>query len=129
MGGINSGNRKSEKKGLVTDFRKFDSYTMKHPCQLEVTIGEAKQVINIIYNDRKRHGGKVYYVECPVCKLRVRFVYLRNNRLACRVCQDLTYESSQCKNKNYSLAKRILQDYNLDPSFVKSFFRPGFHRS
>lgn len=129
MGNFNSGNRKAEKKGLVTEYRFLDSYTIKQAGQLQATIGEAKQIINIVYNDKKRHGGKVHYVECPVCKVRVRFLYARKNRFACRTCQDLTYESSQCKNKNYSLAKSILKDYNFDPSFVNSFFRPGFHRN
>ena len=77
MGNYNSGNRKSDKKGLVTNYKTIDSYTLKQDGRLQVTIGEEKQIINITYNDKKRHGGKVYYLECPVCKLRVRFLYVK----------------------------------------------------
>ena len=97
--------------GLITDGR------------LQVTMGEEKQIINITYNDKKRHGGKVYYLECPVCKLRVRFLYVKKTGIACRTCQNLTYESSQCKNKYTGLAKSIFEGTGLDEKFAKSFFR------
>ena len=123
MGNYNSGNRKSDKKGLVTNYKTIDSYTLKQDGRLQVTIGEEKQIINITYNDKKRHGGKVYYLECPVCKLRVRFLYVKKTGIACRTCQNLTYESSQCKNKYTGLAKSIFEGMPIDEKFAKSFFR------
>jgi len=123
MGNFNSGYRRDKKK-LVTDCNFIDSYTLKSFDSLPLIINKQyKQIIDVTYNDRKRHGGKVKYFECPVCKLRARFLYVLNNRLACRTCQDLTYESSQCKNRFYSLAKSIFAEMPIDEKFAKSFFR------
>ena len=52
-----------------------------------------------------------------------RFLYALNNRLACRTCQALTYESSQCKNKFNSLAT-IFTEAGMNPRMAKSIFRP-----
>ena len=126
MGNFNSGNRR-EKKDLENEFRKMDSFheSYKVSTLLTVTIDNSiKQEIIVAYNDRKRHGGKVKYFLCPVCDKRARFLYLKNSRLACRTCQELTYESSQKKNYFNSLAK-LFSGSGIDPNYAKSFFRPG----
>lgn len=38
-------------------------------------------------------GGRRAWFECPRCSQHVAHVYLRAERLACRVCADLTYSS------------------------------------
>jgi len=124
MGNYLSGNRKANKKSLTTDCTFIDSYSLKSFDSLPLIINkEFKQIIDVTYNDKKRHGGKVKYFECPYCMDRVRFLYALNNRLACRVCQDLTYESSQCKNKFNSLAT-IFTEAGMNPRIAKSIFRP-----
>ena len=89
------------KKDLVTDYKTIDayalkeSYKLKDSSQLQVAINGTKQIINITYNDKKRHGGKVFYLECPLCFSRVRFLYVKNTGVACRTCHNLTYESTR----------------------------------
>lgn len=123
MGSYNSGYRRN-KKALTTDCKFIDSYTLKSFDSLDLTINnQYRQIIDVTYNDKKRHGGKVKYFECPFCKLRARFLYALNNRIACRTCQDLTYESSQCKNRFYSLAKNIFGEMGIDERYARSFFR------
>lgn len=125
MGNYLSGNRKANKKSLTTDCNFIDSYKLKSFESLPLIINkEFKQIIDVTYNTKKRHGGKVKYFECPYCKLRARFLYVLNNRLACRTCQDLTYESSQCKNKFNSLAKMLSEDFGVNPDFAKKMYRP-----
>ena len=127
MGNFNSGFRR-EKKTLTSDCNYLDSYKLTTLYPLDLTINKQyRQQINVTYNDRKRHGGKVKYFECPFCHGRVRFLYIKSNRLACRTCHNLTYESSQCKSKFYSLA-RMLSGNGIDDKFVKSFFRNKSHR-
>ena len=124
MGNYLSGNRKVNKKSLTTDCTFIDSYSLKSFDSLPLIINkEFKQIIDVTYNDKKRHGGKVKYFECPFCHSRARFLYALNNRLACRTCQDLTYESSQCKNKFNSLAT-IFTEAGMNPRMAKSIFRP-----
>lgn len=130
MGNYNSGNRKDNKKSLTTDCTFIDSYSLKSFNSLDLTINKQyRQIIDVTYNERKRHGGKVKYFECPFCNLRARFLYALNNRLACRVCQDLTYESSQRKNYFNSLAKMLSKDFGVNPEFAKKMYRPrkNFH--
>ena len=125
MGNYLSGNRKANKKSLTTDCNFIDSYKLKSFESLPLIINkEFKQIIDVTYNTKKRHGGKVKYFECPYCKLRARFLYVLNNRLACRTCQDLTYESSQCKKKFNSLAKMLSEDFGVNPDFAKKMYRP-----
>ena len=124
MGNFNSGNRKDNKKSLTSDCNYLDSYSLKSFNSLDLIINKQyNQIIDITYNDRKRHGGKVKYFECPFCHGRVRFLYARNNRLACRTCQDLTYESSQKKNYFNFMAK-MFTDSGMDRSVAKRIFRP-----
>ena len=127
MGNFNSGNRKDNKKKLVTDCRYLDSFSDWVICGFTASVENSfTQDVKILYNERKRNGGKVKYFECPFCKLRARFLYIKNNRLACRVCQDLTYESSQMKNHYHSLAK-FVSGMGIDPRLAKSFFRNKNH--
>lgn len=128
MGNFNSGNRKDNKKSLTRDFNFIDSFSLNSFESLPLLINsQYRQQINVTYNDRKRHGGKVKYFECPDCKLRARFLYVKNNRLSCRVCHDLTYESSQCKNHFNSLAKTFAES-GMDLKFAKWMFRPRKHK-
>ena len=126
LGNYLSGNRKGNKKKLVTDCNFIDSYKLTTLYPLDLTINKQyRQQINVTYNDRKRHGGKVKYFECPFCHGRVRFLYIKSNRLACRTCQDLTYESSQCKNQ-FNFVAKMFSDYGgINPHVAKKIFRPG----
>ena len=125
MGNLNSGNRKDNKKKLVTDCRYLDSFSDWVICGFTVSVENSfKQDVKILCNERKRNGGKVKYFECPHCHNRVRFLYIKNNRLACRTCQDLTYESSQCKNQFNYMAKMFSEFGGINPETAKRIFRP-----
>lgn len=126
MGNFNSGYRR-DKKTLTSDCTFIDSYKLTTFYPLDLVINKQyKQRVNVTYNEKKRHGGKVKYFECPYCNLRARFLYALNNRIACRTCQNLTYESSQSKNHFYSLAK-FVSGMGIDPRLARSFFRNKNH--
>jgi hypothetical protein len=40
-------------------------------------------------------GNTCPYLACPECKRQVRYLYVHNNRIACRRCQDLAFPSRQ----------------------------------
>lgn len=123
MGNFNSGYRR-DKKELTKYCTFIDSYKLQYFFPLDLIINKQyRQIIDVTYNDKKRHGGKVKYFQCPFCKLRARFLYVKNNRLACRTCQNLTYESSQCKNHFNFIAKWVT-DYGVSEEEAKKLFRP-----
>ncbi len=123
MGNFNSGFRR-EKKTLTRDCTFIDSYKLTSFESLPLVINsQYRQQINVSYNDKKRHGGRVKYFECPFCLRRARFLYVKSNRLACRTCQELTYESSQSKNHFNFVAKWFI-DYGLNEEYAKKIFRP-----
>ncbi len=83
------------------------------PIHIEVSSFEGnEQYMNIVVPDEKRwlyggklnfkiplvttpgaYGGKRFWFSCPFCTRRVGVLYRRDDRFACRHCQNLTYES------------------------------------
>lgn len=78
-------------------------------CGVRTSIEDNRAACSFYYNDREEpvglswyspgYGGRRYFFVCPVCGRRMRTLFFKQSKLACRICHDLTYTS--CNESHY----------------------------
>src|SRR5664280_169507 len=69
------------------------------------------------------YGGRRYFFICPECGKRMRTLFFKKSKIACRLCHNLTYESS---NHNYyfdSAYKWMASNTKIPWEAVKVYMR------
>ncbi len=104
-------------------------YTVEE-CQLidcRVTASQAEMVSRIVpvVTTPQHFGEKRYWATCPVCGRRVMHLYIPpgQERMACRNCWNLTYESCQTSGQVENLARLVQRHLNLPQDETLSMIR------
>lgn len=74
-------------------------------CQFD--IGGSRFHVGLTFY-RPGYGGRRYAFVCPTCGRSMRTMHFYKDRLACRICLDLTYNSCNKSHQHDALARDML---------------------
>ncbi len=99
-------------------------------CWVQVTImdeayvefGYNEKIIKVMLSGyTPGFGGCRYFFLCPVCGRRMRTLHFKGDKIACRLCHNLTYRSCQEGHEFDSLFKRLADGERFSWHYVKRF--------
>ena len=98
--------------------RSLSTVSRASGTSVRVVVNGKPEALDVVCDPRNYGGDGQRFFPCPTCSRKVQHLYLRDERLACRRCADLTYRSQLTKRRGLHRARDLRRKLGAVPGLL-----------